>query len=229
MMKQRDFDRKKGVPLWSTVSIAGVVGAGILAGCAAKLAATGQHSGMQAAPKPGPGQQEATLSGGCFWAMEAMFSRLKGVEDVEPGYSGGRTANPSYEEVCSGLTGHAETIDVIFDPKVISYNQLMTVFFSIHDPTTLNRQGDDEGTNYRSIVFYHDASQKAAAENAIHAYEQSHPGSHVVTEVTPFKTFYVAEAYHHHYFAQHPDEPYCQAVVAPKVAKFETHFKPLLK
>jgi peptide-methionine (S)-S-oxide reductase len=223
-MKQWQFDQKKGVSLLSAVTIAGV-----LAACAAQLAATGERSAAQTAPVPKPGQQEATLSGGCFWAMEAMFSRLKGVEDVEPGYSGGHTANPSYEEVCSGLTGHAETIDVIFDPKVISYNQLMTVFFSVHDPTTPNRQGDDEGTNYRSIVFYHDASQKAAAQNAIHAYEQSNPGSHVVTQVVPFQKFYVAEAYHHHYFARHPDEPYCATVVAPKVAEFEERFKPLLK
>ena len=206
---------------------AAVISSGRLA--APARGASDQHA-MPAAPdRVKPGDEEATVSGGCFWAMEAMFSRLKGVESVDPGYAGGKTKNPSYEEVCSETTGHAETIDVIYDPKVISYRQLMTVFFNVHDPTTPDRQGDDEGASYRSMVFYHNAAQKAQTEDAIDVWEKAHRGSKVVTQVVPFDKFYVAEGYHHHYFEKHPYEPYCVAVVAPKVAKFKEHFATLLK
>jgi peptide-methionine (S)-S-oxide reductase len=217
---------------WGGLTLVGVAVAGALAGCAQLSARTAPATSAQvvmAEPKPGPGEEEATISGGCFWSMEAMFSRLKGVKDVEPGYTGGKTTNPTYEDVCTETTGHAETIDIIYDPKVITYAQIMKVFYGVHDPTTLNRQGDDEGTSYRSAVWYHSPEQKAETEAAIRTYEQTHPGSHVVTEVAPFTKFWVAEAYHHHYFANNPDQGYCQAVVAPKVAKFKAHFPELLK
>ena len=172
----------------------------------------------------------ATLAGGCFWCLEAVFDDLRGVDSVESGYMGGKTANPSYEEVCSGETGHAEVAQLSFDPKQVSFKEILEVFFVIHDPTTLNRQGNDVGTQYRSAIFYHSPGQKAAAEQVIanmsaaKIYEDP-----IVTEVAPASKFYVAEDYHQEYFRRNPAQPYCAFVVRPKVAKFRKHFLERLK
>ncbi len=172
----------------------------------------------------------ATLAGGCFWCLEAVFEQLKGVEKVESGYSGGTVANPTYEQVCTGTTGHAEAVQITFDPAVISFEDLLGVFFTIHDPTTLNRQGMDVGPQYRSAIFYHDEAQKAAAERVIAEMEQAGVWDDpIVTEVTPFTAFYPAEDYHRRYFQLHPDQPYCRAVIAPKVAKFRKKYLDRLK
>jgi len=176
------------------------------------------------------GKEIATLAGGCFWCLEAVFDDLKGVDSVESGYMGGKTVNPSYEEVCSGETGHAEVAQLSFDPKQVSFKEILEVFFVIHDPTTLNRQGNDAGTQYRSAIFYHTAEQKAAAEQVIanmsaaKIYEDP-----IVTEVVPASKFYVAEDYHQEYFRRNPAQPYCAFVVRPKVAKFRKHFLEKLK
>jgi peptide-methionine (S)-S-oxide reductase len=176
------------------------------------------------------GKEVATLAGGCFWCLEAVFDELKGVESVESGYMGGRTVNPTYEEVCSGQTGHAEVTRLTFDPKIVSFKEILEVFFVIHDPTTLNRQGNDVGTQYRSAIFYHSAEQKSAAEQVI-----ANLGSAgvyddpIVTEVAPASQFYVAEDYHQDYFRRNPAQPYCAYVVRPKVAKFRKHFLEKLK
>jgi peptide-methionine (S)-S-oxide reductase len=166
----------------------------------------------------------ATLGGGCFWCLEAVFQNLKGVLKVESGYAGGPAPNPTYEQVCSGRTGHAEVVQVAFDPAVITYQDLLEVFFVIHDPTTLNRQGADAGTQYRSAIFYQSPEQQQVAQQVIKALEgaQLWDGT-IVTEVAPLKAFYRAEAYHQNYFRSNPLQPYCQAVVAPKVAKFRQH------
>ncbi len=172
----------------------------------------------------------ATLAGGCFWCLEAIFDGLKGVTDVVSGYSGGNAANPSYELVCTGRTGHAESVQVTFDPAVISYKELLEVFFTIHDPTTLNRQGADVGTQYRSAIFYHTPEQKAAAEEVIARLTAEKLWDRpVVTELKPFTAFYPAEDYHQEYFARNPRQPYCQVVIAPKVAKFRKHYLERLK
>ncbi len=174
--------------------------------------------------------QTATLAGGCFWCLEAVFDELKGVESVESGYSGGHVPNPTYHEVCDGGTGHAEVVQITFDPAVISYRDLLTVFFTIHDPTTLNRQGNDVGTQYRSAIFYHDEEQKQTAEEVIAELEAAKLwDAPIVTEVTPFTAFYRAEDYHQEYFARNRFQPYCQFVVAPKVAKFRQKFAERLK
>ncbi len=174
--------------------------------------------------------QTATLAGGCFWCLEAVYDEIKGVHSVESGYSGGHVENPSYRAVCTGNTGHAETVQIHFDPNVVSYRDLLNVFFTIHDPTTLNRQGADIGTQYRSAIFYHDEEQKKIAEeviqdlNAKKIWDQP-----IVTEVTKFDKFYPAEDYHQEYFTHNPNQPYCQVVIAPKVAKFRKHFLEMLK
>jgi len=174
--------------------------------------------------------QTATLAGGCFWCLEAVYDELKGVERVESGYSGGSTRQPTYREVCSGATGHAEVVQVHFDPELISYRNLLNVFFTIHDPTTLNRQGADVGTQYRSAVFYHDEQQKSEAEGLIMELNaQGLWDRPIVTEVMKFEKFFPAETYHQEYFARNPLQPYCMAVVAPKVAKFRKHFTEMLK
>jgi len=176
------------------------------------------------------GKEIATLAGGCFWCLEAVYEDLKGVESVESGYMGGKTANPSYEDVCSGDTGHAEVVQLTFDPKSVSFKEILEVFFVIHDPTTPNRQGNDVGTQYRSAIFYHSAAQKAAAERVIadigagKVYDDP-----IVTEVVPASKFYVAEDYHQEYFRRNPAQPYCAFVVRPKVAKFRKHFLEKLK
>ncbi len=174
--------------------------------------------------------EKATLAGGCFWCIETIFQDLKGVEKVESGYSGGTTKNPSYQEVCTGTTGHAEVIQITFDPSVISYEQLLTVFFHVHDPTTLNRQGADAGTQYRSAIFYHNDEQKKAAEKVVADITKSALWDDpIVTEVTAFDTFYMAEEYHQNYYKNNPEKSYCSYVIAPKVRKFYNEFGYLLK
>ena len=174
--------------------------------------------------------QVATLAGGCFWCLEAVFDELNGVVSVESGYAGGHVANPSYRAVCNGDTGHAEVIQVTFDPAVLEFRDLLRVFFTIHDPTTLNRQGGDVGTQYRSAIFYHDDEQKRAAEEIVAEINAEKMWqSLIVTEVSPMDKFYVAEDYHQEYFANNPFQPYCMAVVAPKVTKFRKHFVERLK
>jgi peptide-methionine (S)-S-oxide reductase len=170
-------------------------------------------------------RETATLAGGCFWCLEAVYDQLRGVEDVISGYSGGRRPNPTYEQVCTGATRHAEVVQVAFDPQEISFREILGVFFAVHDPTTLNRQGADVGTQYRSAIFYHSPEQKAAAEEVIA--ELGAAGlwpRPIVTQVAPFEAFYPAEEYHQEYFARNPTQGYCQAVVAPKVAKFRKQF-----
>ena len=176
------------------------------------------------------GKASATLAGGCFWCLEAVYVELEGVEKVASGYAGGAIPNPSYEQVCSGRTGHAEIVQVTFDPGVVTYEDLLGVFFTIHDPTTLNRQGNDVGTQYRSAIFYHDDEQKAAAEQAIREITEARIWSRpIVTEIVPLTDFYAAEAYHQDYFKNNPYQPYCQVVVAPKVAKFRKQYFSRLK
>jgi peptide-methionine (S)-S-oxide reductase len=176
------------------------------------------------------GNQIATLAGGCFWCLEAVFDDLKGVVSVESGYSGGHLPNPTYKQVCSDTTGHAEVVRITFDPSIISYADLLRVFFAIHDPTSLNRQGNDVGTSYRSAIFYHDEEQKQTAEAVIKEITDSRIWPNpIVTEVTKFDAFYIAEDYHQEYFAKNPYQGYCQAVVAPKVAKFRKQFVERLK
>ncbi len=176
------------------------------------------------------GTQIATLAGGCFWCLEAVYDQLEGVKSVESGYSGGQVPNPSYHEVCDGKTGHAEVVQVSFDPDEISFADILRVFFAIHDPTTLNRQGADVGTQYRSAIFCHDDEQKQTAEAVIKEIGAAGIWDNpIVTEVTPFDRFYMAEAYHQEYFANNPFQPYCQVVIAPKVAKFRKQFVESLK
>ena len=174
-------------------------------------------------------RENATLAGGCFWCLEAVYVELRGVEKVVSGYAGGSKPSPSYDEVCGGRTGHAEVVQITFDPSVVSYRDLLQVFFSIHDPTTLNRQGADVGTQYRSAIFYHSAEQKATAEQVMREVGASGVwDAPLVTELVPAPTFYPAEDYHQDYFARNPAQAYCQAVVAPKVAKFrKQHFERL--
>lgn len=176
------------------------------------------------------GKEVATLAGGCFWCLEAVFDGMKGVVSVESGYMGGQVANPTYEQVCGGDTGNAEVVRVTFDPAVVSFKELLEVFFVIHDPTTLNRQGNDAGTQYRSAIFYHTPRQKADAEAVIAQLNAAKLwNAPIVTELAPATVFYMAEGYHQEYFARNPYQPYCQAVVAPKVAKFRKHFLDRLK
>jgi peptide-methionine (S)-S-oxide reductase len=178
----------------------------------------------------GDSQEVATLGGGCFWCTEAVFTELNGVERVDSGYAGGSVPHPTYEQVCSGRTGHAEVVQVTFDPRVLSYHDLLTVFFTVHDPTTLNRQGPDVGTQYRSVVFFHSAAQKAMVEHVIRELEEEKLWrKKIVTEVAPFAAFYPAEEYHRDYFRRNPAGGYCQFVVAPKVAKFRSKFAARLK
>ena len=175
-------------------------------------------------------RQKATLGGGCFWCLEAVYERVDGVEQVVSGYAGGDVPNPSYREVCAGRTGHAEVVQVTFDPDVISYRELLEIFFTIHDPTTENRQGADVGPQYRSIILHHDDAQRLTAEKVMVEVEQEGLyEDRLVTELEPLETFYPAEAYHQHYFERNPDQPYCQAVVAPKVAKFRKRFAEKLR
>ncbi|MEP6482965.1 MAG: peptide-methionine (S)-S-oxide reductase MsrA [Rudaea sp.] len=177
-----------------------------------------------------PTTETLTLAGGCFWCLEAVFDELKGVTKVDSGYAGGHVANPNYEQVSEGNTGHAESVQITFDPNVISRDTVLKVFFTIHDPTTLNRQGNDVGSQYRSIAFYRSAEQKASIDKAIADAAASGEGhGKIVTEVLPFTQFYTAENYHQEYFKLHGTEPYCQMIIAPKVAKFRKTFHDQLK
>jgi peptide-methionine (S)-S-oxide reductase len=174
--------------------------------------------------------EAATLGGGCFWCLEAVFEQLRGVQRVESGYAGGSTPAPTYRQVCGGGTGHAEVVQVTFDPRVVSYRDILDVFFATHDPTTLNRQGPDEGTQYRSVIFYHTPAQKEAAEQRIAELNAAGVWDRpLVTQVAALETFYPAEDYHQGYFQQNPTEPYCMAVVSPKVAKFRKRFTDKMK
>lgn len=174
--------------------------------------------------------QVVTLGGGCFWCLEAIFDRLQGVTEVESGYSGGRTPNPTYQEVCSGGTDHAEVVQVTFAPAVVSLRELLEIFFTLHDPTTRNRQGPDVGTQYRSVIFYRDAEQKQVAEEVMREIrEEKLYERPLVTQLVPFEAFYKAEDYHQEYFARNPEQGYCQVVIAPKVVKFREKFRDKLK
>ena len=172
----------------------------------------------------------ATLAGGCFWCTEAVFKELKGVEKAKPGYAGGTVPNPTYEQVCTGRTEHAEAVQVTFDPAIISYEELLKIFFTVHDPTTLNRQGADVGTQYRSAIFYHNDQQKATAQRVVSEVTAAKLwNASIVTQIEPFKAFYRAEDYHLDYFKNNPRQPYCQMVIAPKVRKFREHYMEKLK
>jgi peptide-methionine (S)-S-oxide reductase len=176
------------------------------------------------------GREVATLAGGCFWCLEAVYNQLRGVLSVESGYAGGHIPNPTYKQVCTGGTGHAEVVQIEFDPQTLSFRDLLEVFFTIHDPTTLNRQGADVGTQYRSAIFYHTPEQKEAAERIIAEMKAEEVwDSPIVTEVAPLKEFYPAEDYHREYYQNNPAQPYCQVVIAPKVAKFRQKYLEKLK
>jgi len=175
-------------------------------------------------------KEVATLAGGCFWCLEAVFDDLRGVERVDSGYAGGSVPNPTYRAVCAGTTGHAEVVQVAFDPQAVSFKEILEVFFTIHDPTTLNRQGADVGTQYRSAIFYHSPEQKEVAAQVISELNAANVwDAPIVTEVVPLTEFYPAEEYHREYYQKNPDQAYCRAVVAPKVAKFRKHFLEKMK
>ena len=178
-----------------------------------------------------PKHELATLGGGCFWCLEPVYDELKGVESVLPGYAGGQTPNPTYQQVCGGNTGHAEVVQVAFDPSVISFEDVLHVFFSVHDPTTPNRQGADVGTQYRSAIFYRSPEQQATARRVAKEIEESGiwGARPIVTEVAPFTRFYPAEEYHHRYFERNPEQGYCRFVIAPKVAKFREKYLSMLR
>ena len=175
-------------------------------------------------------EEVATLAGGCFWCLEAVFKRVKGVQRVLSGYTGGKKAHPTYQEVCSDRTGHAEAIDITFFPGEISFHEILEIFFTIHDPTTLNRQGNDVGSQYRSAIFYHDEAQKETAEQVIKEIDQAHIwDAPIVTQVKPYTKFYSAEEYHRDYFERNPEQGYCRAIIAPKVAEFRQKWASKLK
>lgn len=222
--------------LW--LALLGLIG--LLAGCSqtepAHLIAVDQKDskGMTqlptTTPTVPPGRELATLAGGCFWCTDAIFRELKGVDSVVSGYAGGSVPNPSYEQVSTGRTGHAEAIQIVFDPKVISLHDLLIIFFTTHDPTTLNRQGADTGTQYRSAIFTHSEEQKKVANQVIKEIEaQKLYRDKIVTEVTPFTNFYAAEKYHQDYYANNPNQGYCRIVIEPKVVKFRQHYREKLK
>ncbi|WKZ19567.1 MAG: peptide-methionine (S)-S-oxide reductase MsrA [Candidatus Jettenia sp. CY-1] len=176
------------------------------------------------------GKEIATLAGGCFWCLEALFLELRGVEKVESGYSGGNVPNPSYDQVCTGTTGHAEVVQITFDPTIISFRELLEVFFTIHDPTTLNRQGADVGTQYRSAIFYHTQEQREIAEHVMKEFREAKIwDAPIVTEMRAFTTFYRAEEYHQGYYKRNPEQPYCRIVIEPKVAKLRKQYRAKLK
>ncbi|MGH7469099.1 MAG: peptide-methionine (S)-S-oxide reductase MsrA [Longimicrobiales bacterium] len=175
-------------------------------------------------------REQATLAGGCFWCLEAVYDQLEGVQDVVSGYMGGQRANPTYEQVCSGATGHAEVVQVTYDPAQVSFREILEIFFAIHDPTTINRQGADVGSQYRSAIFYHSDEQRQVAEDLIREWNQAgHWDRPIVTEVIELAPFYAAESYHQEYFQRNPNAGYCQVVIAPKVAKFRSKFLQKLK
>jgi peptide-methionine (S)-S-oxide reductase len=174
--------------------------------------------------------ETTTFGAGCFWCVEAIFQDLKGVQRVVSGYAGGTVENPTYQQVCTGITGHAEAVQITFDPKIISYEDLLYVFWRTHDPTTLNQQGADIGTQYRSVIFYHDEHQKTLAEHSKTETDASDLWPNpIVTEIVPFRNFYQAEPYHHNYYHLNPNQPYCRVVLDPKVQKFKKEFQEKLK
>ena len=182
------------------------------------------------AAKSNDGLQVATLAGGCFWCLEAVYEQLRGVEEVLSGYSGGQVEDPSYQQVCTGTTGHAEVVQLRYNPNQVSFKELLEVFFTIHDPTTLNRQGADVGTQYRSAIYFHDEGQKAIASQVIEQLETERVWDNpIVTEMTPYGGFYPAEDYHQEYYRRNTAQPYCQIVIAPKVAKFRQKYLEKLK
>jgi peptide-methionine (S)-S-oxide reductase len=194
------------------------------------LSASAQANGDTKTMSQTSSTETIILAGGCFWCLEAIYDHVRGVTDVESGYAGGTVASPSYELVCAGSTGHAEVVKVTFDPSVISCREILEIFFDLHDPTTLNRQGADIGTQYRSAIFYQNEQQKTEAEDVIRELTEAGTfSSPVVTDVTALSTFYHAEGYHQEYFENNPSRPYCRAVVGPKVAKFQKHFADRLK
>jgi len=205
----------------------------LLAGVFTIMMSLGINPGTTAdavADEPQPQMAKATFAGGCFWCTEAVYAQIKGVRLVTSGYTNGRFPNPTYQQVCTGQTGHAEAVEIEYDPQQVPYEKLLEVFFATHDPTTLNRQGADAGTQYRSGVFYHDAEQKQIAQEVIAKLNAARVFSGpIVTEVTPAATFYPAEKYHQDYFANNPFQPYCQSVVSPKVEKVRKVFKDILK
>jgi peptide-methionine (S)-S-oxide reductase len=216
----------------STV-VCGALAVGLM-GSLLRAGTTGHTSSAASTPitavRAPAGKEIATLAAGCFWSMEAIFEQLKGVEKVEPGYAGGHVANPSYEKVCSGSTGHAEAVNIVFDPKVISYRELLQVMLTLRDPTTLNRQGPDVGTNYRSVIFYHNKKQMEAAQAAIREVTAAKIWkSPIVTTVMPFTNFYQAEDYHRDYYRRHPDEGYSRQVIAPEIADLREKFASRVK
>ena len=186
------------------------------------------YPSSEPSPSMSSPSQFAYFGGGCFWCTEAVYEQIRGVVSVMPGYAGGQTTKPSYEQICTGETGHAEVIRIEFDPSIISFEDLLSVFFAAHDPTTLNRQGNDVGTQYRSIILYTSPEQKAQAEVFIKKIDDDDK-RRVVTEVVPLDIFYEAEAYHHHYFQSHPDQAYCQLIINPKLEKVKAKFQQLLK
>ena len=178
----------------------------------------------------GAGTEIATLAGGCFWCLEAVFKEVDGVEEVTSGYTGGTTVNPTYQEVCTGTTGHAEAVQLTFNPGKISYREILQIFFSVHDPTTLDRQGGDVGTQYRSAIFYHNEPQRAVAEAVIKELNEAHLWKKpIVTQLVALEKFYPAEDYHREYFSHHPEQSYCQVVISPKVSKFRKQWTKRLK
>jgi len=184
----------------------------------------------QSGPVKALQSEVVTLGGGCFWCLEAAFDEIKGVVNVESGYAGGEVQSPSYEQVCTGTTGHAEVVQVTFDSTVVSFKEILEIFFTTHNPTTLNRQGADVGTQYRSIIFYHTEKQKEIAKQVIDEFELSKVwGQPIVTQVEPFNKFYKAEEYHNKYFARHPEAGYCRVVIAPKIAKLRRKYREKLK
>jgi peptide-methionine (S)-S-oxide reductase len=236
------------LPKYSRRSLMALSLWGLIAGCVPSSAAEKQAGASGNRPRqtgrgkpsldqlpttsdtPPAGREIATLGAGCFWCVEAIFRDLKGVDKVISGYSGGWVANPTYEQVCTGQTGHAEVINVIFDPKVIKFDDILHIFFTTHDPTTLNRQGPDTGTQYRSAIFYHNDAQKASGEKVIKEVNEAKIWRNkIVTEVTPFKNFYAAEDYHQDYFKRNPNQQYCAIIIAPKVRKFREKYAHLLK
>ena len=175
-------------------------------------------------------KEVVTLGGGCFWCLEAVFDELRGVDQVEPGYSGGIIPNPTYQQVCTGQTNHAEAVQITFDPKTISLRDLLEVFFRVHDPTTLNRQGSDVGTQYRSVIFFRNERQKSVAEQVMQRIEDAGVwNAPIVTELAPFTAFFKAETYHERYFNRNGEQPYCRLVIAPKMAKFREYYRDKLK
>ena len=185
---------------------------------------------MSKQPSEDKNLEVATIAGGCFWCTEAAFSIIRGIERIEPGYTGGSISNPTYEQVSTGQTGHAEAAQIFYDPKVINYREILEIFFTMHDPTSLNRQGADVGTQYRSAIFYHNQTQKEIAEKLIDELNKEGIWNDpIVTSIEPLRQFYKAETYHKDYYKKHPKEPYCQAVIAPKIAKLQARFVDKIK